>query len=529
VSATALSGFDLWVVAAYLAAIVGFGLWAGRGERSAADYFLAGRALPWWLIGLSFYASNMSGASFVGLVGASYEHGMAVFTYEWTATLVLVVFAFVMLPAFLRARIYTLPEYLERRFDRRCRELYGALTVIAVMFVDTAGALFAGGVVVSAVAPGIGLWQAAWGLAALAGLYTVFGGLRSVVVTDAIQAVLMIAGATVVCVAGLGAVGGWDGLADRLEPGFVRLFRPADDEFLPWTGIGGVVILGLYYWTLNQYFAQRALAARSLADGQKGALFGGLLKLPNLFLMVVPGMVALALFPALERPDDAFPRLVAELLPAGLRGLVLTALLAAIMSSLDSALNAVASVVTMDFLRPRRPDLDDRRLLRVGRLVTLACTVVAALWAPVIAGFGSLFAYFQSTLAYLVPPVVAVFLIGLLWRRANARGGFAGLACGLTLGLGLFAAKEATELWSAAGLPDIHFTLMALFIALAAAAVAIVASLTAPPPDAAHVAETTFRRADLAAATPRPRALLDSRLQAVALLVLMAAMIAVLW
>ncbi len=203
-----IDAVDVAIVAAYFIAVLAHGLWVGRGERDALDYFLAGRTLPWALIGFSLYASNMSGASFVGLMGASYSHGMVVFKYEWTAALVLIFFALFMAPVFLRTGLYTVPEYLERRFDSRSRYAYALFTVLTIMFIDTAGALYAGGIVITTAVPGLELWQASAALALLAGVYTVFGGLKAVVVTDTLQAVIMIVGAAAICVIGIDAVGG---------------------------------------------------------------------------------------------------------------------------------------------------------------------------------------------------------------------------------------------------------------------------------------------------------------------------------
>lgn len=491
--AYSLSGLDYAAVAIYLVAIVAHGLWAGRKERGAEDYFLAGRALPWPLIGLSLYASNMSGASFVGLTGAAYEHGVVVFNYEWTAALVLILFALFMLPVFLRARIATVPEYFERRFDQRVRRLFSLFTIAAIMLLDTAGALYVGGLLITFAAPQLSLWEATALLAVFTGFYTIAGGLKAVVATDAVQAVLMIVGAGAIFIVGLQAVGGWEALMARLEPGQRALLKPADDAFLPWPGLIGVILLGFYYWTVNQYFVQRALAAASLEQGRRGALFGGLLKLPNLFLMILPGMIAFALYPDLPEPDLAFPTLAFEMLPAGLRGLALTALIAAVMSSLDSALNALASLVTLDLVRPARPHWSGRRLLAIGRLTTAVATVLAAVYAPLIAEFGSLFAYFQSTLAYLAPTLVAVCLGGLLWPRANATGALAAMAIGAPAGLAIYVLKEVTGAWTALGLPDLHFTVMAVVVFAFSAAVMAVASLAAPAPG-----ETlTARRTDL--------------------------------
>ena len=504
-TAVEVAAIDVVVVFVYLAFVIAHGFWVGRGGRDVADYFLAGRLLPWYLIGFSLYASNMSGASFVGLIGASYSHGMVVFNYEWTATLVLIFFAIFMLPVFLRAGLFTVPEYLEKRYDRRSRRAYSLFTILAIMFLDTAGALYAGGLVITVVFPVLSLWQASAILALLAGLYTVFGGLRAVVITDTLQAVLMIIGSALIFFIGLNEVGGWNELLARLDASQINLIQSADDDFLPWPGLLGVVLLGFYYWTLNQYFVQRSLAARSLDDGRKGALLGGLLKLPNVFLMIAPGMIAILLFPDIGNPDLVFPTLAFDLLPVGLRGLILTALIAAIMSSLDSALNAAASLVTMDFVQPLRPRTSARALLVIGRLVTAAAMVIAAAYAPLIEEFGSLFQYFQSTLSYIVPPIVAVYLGGIFCKRITAQAAFSAIIGGVLIGVPLFVAKEVTGVWEALGLPAIHFTYMSIIMFALAILILTVVSLRTPAPTADAIAGLTFRRADLAAGTGAPR------------------------
>ena len=526
-----LTALDLVVVAGYFVAVVMLGFWVGRGERNALDYFLAARSLPWALVGLSFYASNMSGASFVGLMGAAYQHGMVVFNYEWTATLVLVFFAVFMLPVFLRARLFTLPEYLEARFDRRLRWAYAGLTILTLIFIDIAGALYAGGVVISTMFPLLHLWQASAVLAVLAGGYTLFGGLRSVVVTDALQAVLMIIGAGLIFLLGLREVGGWSALMGALDENQTRLIMPPDSEFLPWPGILGVVLLGFYYWTLNQYFAQRALAARSLDQARRGALFGGLLKLPNICLMILPGMIAIVLLPEIENADQVFPSLAAKLLPSGLRGLILTALIAAIMSSLDSALNAAASLLTMDFVRPLRPEISGRGLLTIGRVFTALLIAMATLYAPVIERFGSLFQYFQATLSYIVPPIVAVYLGGLFWRRSTAAGAIWTIGTGLALGISLFLLQEVSGIWASIGLPRVHFSYMAVIIFLFAALVLTLVSAAGAPPSSEQLAGLTFTWRDAGAETRETKLkwALDYRVLATMLVLLMISLIILFW
>ncbi len=515
-----LAAIDIAVIIVYFTAVLAHGFWSGRRERNAGDYFLAGRSLPWALIGASLYASNMSGASFVGLIGASYEYGLVVFNYEWTAAAVLIFFALFMAPVFLRAKLFTVPEYLETRFDRRTRRFYAGFTLFTLMFIDIAGALFAGGLVISMMIPSLSLWGAAAAIALLAGVYTIAGGLRAVVVTDAVQAALMIIGASVILWAGLDAAGGWSALFTALDAGRTEMIKPASDPFLPWTGLFGVLLLGFYYWTLNQYFVQRVLAARDVTEARRGALFGGLLKLPNLFFMMAPGLIAFVLYPALERPDLAFPTLIVELLPAGLKGLIVTALIAAIMSSLDSAFNAGASIATMDFIKPARPQIRDRSLVWIGRAVTGAMMLLGMGVVPLVERFGSLFAYFQSTLAYITPPVVAVFMAGLFAPRVGARAAFATLAAMIPAGMGLFLAKEVTGLWARLGAPDIHFTIMAsLSFLLSVCLLAALSVLDAGAPEQEEKKRSVFRTADLAHG-PRGGWHVDYRWQAAGLALL---------
>lgn len=493
-----LAPVDVAITVVYFVGVVVHGLWESRGQETPGDYFLAGRRLPWYLVGFSLFASNMSGASFVGLMGASYEYGIAVFNYEWTATVVLVFFALFMLPHFLRLGLYTIPEYLETRYDRRSRIAFSLFTVIAIIFIDTAGGLYAGGVVITTVF-GLSLFQAIGGLAALAGVYTILGGLSAVVVTDTVQAVLLVFGALLLFGIGLSEVGGWGAMMQSLaDVGGNRtgLILPLDDPFLPWPGIVGVVLLGFYYWSLNQFVVQRTLGARSLDQGRKGALFAGLLKLPNLLIMIVPGALAVLLYPGLESPDMAFPALAFDLLPPGARGLVLTAIVAAIMSSLDSALNAASTLVTMDFVKTARPDIPRERLVTVGRVLTGVFMLVAAVYSPLIARFRTLFEYFQSALSYVTPPIVAVFVLGIFWKRLNADGAFWTLLAAIFVGGPLFVLKEVTGVWAGWGLPDLHFTYMGVLAFVVGAALLAGVSRLSGPPDPAAIEEVTFDAED---------------------------------
>jgi solute:Na+ symporter, SSS family len=521
-----LATLDVVIVVVYLVGVLAHGLWVSRDKESSSDYFLAGRRLGWFLVGFSLFASNMSGASFVGLMGASYDHGLVVFNYEWTATVVLILFGFILLPSFMRSGIFTVPQFLQHRFDGRARTAYSVFLLLAIMFVDTAGALYAGGLVISSIFPMFSLWEAVGILAVVAGVYTILGGLKAVVVTDTVQAILLILGAMAIFVIGLDRVGGWEAMVAELaelDDHRMRLIQPADHGFLPWTGLLGVMLLGFYYWTLNQFIVQRALGARGLDQGRKGALFAGFLKLPNLFLMIVPGVFAILLYPGLPDPDLVFPTLAFDLLPVGLRGLILTALIAAVMSSLDSALNAAATLVTMDFVRPLRPRTTDRALVSIGRVVTGVAMIVGAVYAPMIQTFPSLFEYFQSVLSYLVPSIVAVYFGGIFIRRLNGHGAFWTIVMGIGMGVPLFILKEVTGTWTAVGLPDLHFTLMSVIMFALSFLVLVGVSLATAPPEEGRVRETMFRLTDLGRDLDRSGPwYLDARLQAAALLVLTA-------
>lgn len=455
-----LHWIDYAIVLVYFVGVIAHGIYVSRKTDDSADgYFLAGRSLPWYLIGFSLFASNMSGSSFVGLMGGAYANGIVIFNYEWTAALVLILFAIFILPSFLKAKIATVPQFLEERYDVRSRRAFSIFTILAILFIDTAGALYAGGLVISNVTGLLNLWTAVAVLALVAGIYTILGGLSAVVVTDTVQAILLIVGAAVLFWLGLDEIGGWQELFVDVPDEMQSLILSRHDDFLPWTGLWGVVLLGFYYWTINQFVVQRTLGAKNLKEGQIGALFAGFLKLPNIFLMIIPGIIALKLYPDLETPDLAFPTLAFELMPIGVRGLIMAALIAAIMSSLDSAMNSASTLVVKDFVEPIW-DVSDERQVWIGRIVTGIVMVFGAIYAPSISGFESLFSYFQSSLSYIIPTIVVVYILGLFIPWLNGNGAFWTIMFGLVVGIPLFVVKEVTGLWADWGLPEIHYTIM---------------------------------------------------------------------
>jgi solute:Na+ symporter, SSS family len=430
----------------------------------------------------------MSGATFVGLAGGAYNQGISIFAYEWMTTVILAVFIFFILPFYLRSGVFTLPEFLEKRFDRRSRMAFAGFNLFANMFIDMAAALFAGAIVVQTLYPEVPIWVAVAALAILAAIYTVVGGLGAVMISDSIQATVTILGGLIVFIATWRAIPSWDAVYETAGDDKMSLILPADNPDLPWPGlITGVLIIGLYYWTTNQLVVQRTLGARSLDHGRWGALLAGFIKLTFLFLFILPGVMALTLYD-LDNPDTVFPTLVFDLLPAGLSGLIIAAVIAAITSTVDSILNSASTIVTMDFVKTFKPQTTDRSLVLIGRIATVVALVVAIIWAPFIAQFDTLYNYLQSVLSYLVPPVVAVFLMGIGWKRVNATAAFLTLVILQPLGVIAFIFIEVNEVI------ELQF-LYASGIGFATALIMLtVISIVGKTPDLEKTDELTWKR-----------------------------------
>lgn len=478
-----LGGLDLAVIAIYALGIIALGLYVSKRRASAEDYFLASRSMTWPVIGLSLLASNISSTTLIGLAGAAYGNGISVYNYEWMATVVLAFFCVFFLPFLLRSQVYTLPEYLERRYDRRARVYFSALTIFLNIVVDTAGTLYGGAIMLKLILPQWPLWEIVAVLALSAGVYTVAGGLRAVIYTETVQAVILLGASVFIAFFAFDKAGGWDAVMASVDPAKLSLIRPIDDPGVPWLGLVlGVPLLGFYFWCTNQFMVQRVLSAKNENHGRWGALFAGLLKLPVLYVMVLPGTAAILLYPQLSKPDLVYPTLIFDLLPAGLVGIVVAGFFAAIMSSIASTFNSAATLVTMDFVRRWKPQADNATLVRAGRITTIVFMVLAVAWAPQIQRFESLWQYLQAVLAYAVPPVCALFLVGLFWRGTNAKGAFASVVAGLLGGAALFYANVLAP--TPLGL---HFLYVAPILFLLSSVVLIVVSAMSAPPSMAQV------------------------------------------
>ena len=509
---------DLLVLAACVGGIVLFGLAVSRRKARAEEYFLASRASGWPAIGLALFASNISSTALVGLAGAAYAMGISVYDYEWSAGVVLAFYCVFLLPFVLRSRVYTMPEFLERRYDGRARLYFAALNVFLNVFVDTAAALYCGAIVCRMLIPGPPLWLMVAVLAGAAGLYTLVGGLRAVIYTQAAQAVLLIAGAVIISAVALTRAGGWHVVTHAGGPGMLSLIRPAGDPGVPWPGLlFGIPVLGIYYWCTNQYMVQQTLAARSLDDGRAGALFAGLLKLAVLFLLILPGTFALVLFPHLARSDLVYPTLMLRLLPTGLLGLVAAGFVAATMASVASTLNSAATIITMDVVKRIAPHLTDRQIVRIGRRSMAALLLVAMLWAPQLQRFGTLWQYLQAMLAYAVPPIVALVLAGTFWRGANAAGAAATLVLGTACGIAFFILNVPLHLL------HLHFLYVAPLLLAIDTIILIAASAWRPSTSSAMTRTLVWTPTHYREETARLRSIplwRNYRVQAVALLIL---------
>lgn len=455
-AAEGLATLDYVVLLVYLGGTLAVGLAVGWKFKTGKDFFLAGRSLPWWAIGMSLVASDIGGTDIIGVGGAAYSYGLSVANFEWIGCVpAMIIAAFVFVPIFWRTGVYTIPEFMERRFNVGVRS---ALAVCWLVFMacNLGIMLFASAKMMN-VLLGWDRDLCIWVTAVMVGVYTMAGGLKAVVYTDVIQCVVMIGGCLLVLVIGLHDLGGFGAMMEKVhaaagpEAGgqYGELILPVDTKSpFPWTGIlfGLAMVLSPAYWIGNQAIVQRSLGAKSEFHAKAAYVWGALLKTVIPIVIVVPGLIALAKFPELKDGDNAFPMLAATLLPVGLRGLFLAAFIAALMSSVDSYLNAAATIVTNDFYkRFLNRKASGQRLLSVGRAVTLVLMGWAIWFAFIVAGMSEekgVYAIFQTLMAFFQGPALAVILTGLLWRRANGVGALSGFGCGLVCSVVLFSINQ---------------------------------------------------------------------------------------
>ncbi len=492
---------DWAILFVYAVVILAVAFFVIRKPATSEGYFLAGRRLRWPFIGASLLASNISAEHFVGLAGGGYLVGMAMgAAYEWSAIFCLLPLILVFLAFYLRNRIFTVPEFLERRFDPSVRQLLSWIMIVFSILTKIAISLWASALVFETLFG----WKPStviWVVAVITALYTMKGGLATVVYTDAIQTAVLLSAACVLTLLGLHEVGGIAALRAQVPAELFHAFKPVTDPTIPWTGaVFGVAMLGgAFYWSMDQVLVQRAFAARDLNEGRKGAIFAGALKLLIPFVLVVPGIVARALWPSLPKADQAYPRLLGAVMPHGLLGLTVAGIAAALMGHMSATFNSVSTLVTRDLYLRLRPGAGQDRQIRVGRVAVLSVAVLGALWAPVIGKFASLWDYLQQVSIGLVVPFAAVFFIGVAWKRITRAGVWAGVLTGFTLAAALMADRMWTHLYGHAPVlpfmhtpylePWLHGTIIEFLLS---AAVMIAVSLRTRPEPAEKLATTTI-------------------------------------
>ncbi len=495
-----LETLDWIVLLGYFAILLGIAWWViSQKNKTTEDYFLAGRNVGWFVIGASIFASNIGSEHVVGLAGTGAESGMPMAHYELHAWIVLLLGWF-FLPFYMRSGAFTMPEFLEKRFDSRSRWFLSIFSIAGYVLTKVSVTIYAGGIVVSQLM-GIEFLTGAIITVVITGLYTILGGMKAVVYTEAFQTVILLVGASVVTIMGLNAVGGWSELKATAGSTHFNMWRPASDPDFPWTGLlfGGTIV-GIWYWCTDQYIVQRTLAANNIKIGRRGAMFGAFLKLAPIFLFLIPGIIAFALkkkgLITYEKSDQVFPTLVAYLLPTGMKGLVVGGLMAALMSSLASVFNSASTLFTVDIFKKLYPNSPEIKLVRIGKMATGLIVVLGMLWIPIMdkIGGGVLYQYLQNVQAYIAPPITAVFVLGILWKRINAQGAIATLFYGLisaTLRIILELMKDDLN-----GFPHwfatLNFSHFAIFNFLACVLVLVVVSLLTPKPSEEQIKGLTL-------------------------------------
>jgi len=502
----ALETLDIIIIGVYFLVIFAIGFYFARREKTSADYFLAGRDVGWFAIGSSLFVSNISTEHFIGLAGSGATSGLAVGHFEWLACFMVLILGWVFVPFYLRSNVYTMPEFLERRFNRSCSIYLASISIVAYIFTKISVHLYAAAIVLEKVV-GWSPLTAAIILVVVTGIYTIAGGLSAVIYTEVVQTLILIAGAVALTFIGLERVGGFEGLRAAVPPDYFHMIKPISDPEFPWTGIFlGAPILGIWNWCTDQVIVQRVLSARDEGHARGGCILAGYLKILPVFMLVLPGLIAFALYPGafqivdgrVANGDVAYPTMIINLLPVGLVGVMVAALLAALMSSMASVFNSASTLVTLDFYKKLRPEASERRLVFIGRIATAVMVVLGILWVPFINLLSAqLFIYLQSVQAYISPPIAACFLLGILWPRLNGAGALSSLLTGFVLGATRFVLEvlDKTAHFEAPvvrWLVEINFLHYAILMFVVCAGVLMAVSLATPAPSRQKVAGLTF-------------------------------------
>jgi len=503
-----LSWIDIVSILIFLIFTIAYALKKSK-NKDATGYFLSGKSENWFVVGLSLFAASVSSSTLLGHSGEAFISGIAVFNYNIGAIFIIVFIALFFLPFYIKSGIYTIPGYLERRFDRRSSVYFSFITIIGNVFLDAAAALYTGALILKIIFPEVDTMYVIWIMAAIAGFYTIIGGLSSAIYADIIHTVVLIVGSVFLAFFCLNEIGGCDVFMQRFDNGvWMSLIRPSNDPTVPWYAILiSIPILGVYFWGNNQVMVQRVLSAKSIDQGRKGVLFVGFIYLFTLFVFILPGVIArgINLF-GIELPseiisgstlrssfgvdsNEVYPRLIMRLMPVGMMGLILAAMVSALTSALSATLNSVSTLFTMDFYRRINPKAESQKLVRVGQITSFVVLIIAVLWAPLIGKFSSLVSYYQEFMSYLAPPIVGSFLLGLFWKRSNSHGAFFGLMFGLICAVIIVVLKFGFGI----SFP-IHFLMWVPILFVLSIIVNVFVSLLTAKPDLISIKENTWNK-----------------------------------
>ena len=530
---------DWIVIGVFCCALIGIVLWVvSQKNDNSADYFLGGKDATWIAIGASIFASNIGSEHLIGLAGAGASSGMAMAHWEIQGWMILIL-GWVFVPFYSRSMVYTMPEFLERRYNTQSRTILSVISLISYVLTKVAVTVYAGGLVFQQVFGieelwGIDFfWIAAIGLVVITAIYTIFGGMKSVLYTSVLQTPILLLGSLIILVLGMKALGSWDQMLQLcdVKPNYdgatgtmIHLMRSNTDPQYPWLGaLIGSAVIGFWYWCTDQYIVQRVLSGKDEKEARRGTIFGAYLKLLPVFLFLIPGMIAFALhqkyagdggfLPLLAdgtpNADAAFPTLVAKILPAGVKGLVVCGILAALMSSLASLFNSSAMLFTIDFWKRLKPETSEKSLVRIGQIATVVIVILGILWIPIMRSVGNvLYNYLQDVQSVLAPGIAAAFLLGICWKRASAKGGQWGLLSGIIIGLTRLGAKvyysnatDAADSWFKAVFYDFNWLFFCGVMLIVCCLIVIIVSLITEAPDQQKIQGLVF-----GTSTPEQRA-----------------------
>ena len=492
---------DWIVLGGFFALLAGVLIWIIKQKREdTADYFLAGKNVGWFAIGASIFASNIGSEHLVGLAGAGASSGVVFGYFELTGWMILLL-GWVFLPFYLRSRVYTMPEFLERRFSSSSRWFLSLISLISYVLTKVSVTVYAGGIVLQSVL-GINFWTGAIIVVAATGLYTIFGGMKAVMYTSVIQTPILVIGSLMITVIGLVKLGGWNTMTEIVGPEKLDMFKPVSDPDYPWTGlVFGVPVVGLWYWCTDQYIVQRTLSARNEKQARRGTIFAAYLKMTPLFIFIIPGLIAFALSEkgiiSLESADHAFPVLVRDLLPVGLKGLVVGGLFAALMSSLSSLFNSCSVLFTVDFYKKYRPESSEKHLVRVGQIATAIVVVLGIAWIPLMKLIADvLYEYLQKVQTLIGPSIAAVFLLGIFFKRITDKGAFTGLVTGFVIGMTRLILNMVQDRLNPGGIlygfASINWLHFCVFLFLFCIFLIVIISLSTSRPDEKKVEGLTY-------------------------------------